>query len=191
MDREFEKIKPGVELDINISAAREHVGEIERYHRTLKERCRCVLAGMRLIGSEAYQYLHKQIVIRLVYFCVMMINAVPAAKGISDRFAPREIVTGRRLNLKHIKARLGDYIEASTDEIVTNDMKGRTHGCISLGSSGIWQGSQVCFDLETGRVVLRRNIKVLPMPDSVIQVINDWGKSQKNRCFLCLIALFR
>ena len=34
MDREFEKIKPEVELDINISAAREHVGEIERYHRT-------------------------------------------------------------------------------------------------------------------------------------------------------------
>ena len=70
---------------------------------------------MRPVGSDAYQYLHKQIVIRLVYFCVMMINAVPAAKGISDRFAPREIVTGRRLDLKHLKAGFGDYIEASTD----------------------------------------------------------------------------
>ena len=45
MDREFEKIKPEVELDVNETfdvnntAAREHVGEIERYHRTLKERC--------------------------------------------------------------------------------------------------------------------------------------------------------
>eukprot|EP00957_Ditylum_brightwellii_P085801 6526689-Ditylum_brightwellii.AAC.1 len=29
MDREFEKIKPEVELNVNISAAREHVGEIE------------------------------------------------------------------------------------------------------------------------------------------------------------------
>ena len=59
----------------------------------------------------------------------------------------------------------------------------RTHGCISLGPSGNWQGSQVCFDLETGRIVLRRNIKVLPMPDSVIQVINNWEKSQKNTNF--------
>ena len=109
----------------------------------------------------------------------MMINAVPATNVISTQFAPREIVTGRRLNLKHIKAGFGDYIEASSDEIVTNDMKSRTQGCISLGPSGNWQGSQVCFDLETGRVVLRMNIKVLPMPDSVIQVINDWGKSQK------------
>ena len=87
------------------------MGEIERYHRTLEERCRYVLAGMRLIGSDAYQYLHKQIVIWLVYFCVKMINAVPAAKGISDQFAPRKIVTGQRLNLKHIKAGFGDYIE--------------------------------------------------------------------------------
>ena len=108
-----------------------------------------------------------------------MINTVPATNGISTRFAPHEIVTGRRLNLKHIKAGFGDYIEASTYKIVINDMKGRTHGCISLVSSGNWKGSQVCFDLETGRVVLHRNIKVLPMPDSVIQVINDWGKSQK------------
>ena len=58
-----------------------------------------------------------------------------------------------------------------------------THVCISLGPSRNWQGSQVCFDLDTGRVVLRRNIKVLHMPDSVIQVINDWGKSQKNTDF--------
>ena len=62
-------------------------------------------------------------------------------------------------------------------------MKGRTHGCMSLAPSGNWQGSQVCFDLETGRVVIRRNIKVLPMPDSVIQVINNQGKSQKNTDF--------
>ena len=47
MDEEFEKIKPEVELDVNISAAREHVGKIERYHKTLKERCRCVLSDTR------------------------------------------------------------------------------------------------------------------------------------------------
>ena len=36
IDGEFEKIKPEVELDVNISTAREHVGEIERYHKPLK-----------------------------------------------------------------------------------------------------------------------------------------------------------
>ena len=37
MDGEFEKVKPKIRLiELNISAAREHVAEIERYHRTLK-----------------------------------------------------------------------------------------------------------------------------------------------------------
>eukprot|EP00957_Ditylum_brightwellii_P155431 11831124-Ditylum_brightwellii.AAC.1 len=72
----------------------------------------------------------------------MMLNSVPAAKGISDQFAPRDIVTGRRLNLKHIKAGLGDYIKASTDDTITNDMKFCTRGCVSLGPSRNWQGSQ-------------------------------------------------
>ena len=41
MDGEFEKIKSkvNVTVDINISAAREHVDEVEQYHKTLKERC--------------------------------------------------------------------------------------------------------------------------------------------------------
>ena len=38
----------------------------------------------------------------------------------------------------------------------------------------------MCFDLETGSVVSRRTIKGLPMPDHVIKVVNNWGKSQKN-----------
>ena len=48
------------------------------------------------------------------------------------------------LQLDRLKenAGFGDYIEASTDEIVINDMKGQTHGCISLEPSGNWQGSQ-------------------------------------------------
>ena len=177
MDGEFEKVKPEVELiDINISAAREHVGEIERYHRTLKERCRCILSYMRPVGCNMYHDLHKKIVIRLVYFCIIMVNAVPAAKGISNRFAPRKIVTGRRLNLNHLQAKFGEYIEASVDAEVTNDTKGLSHACISLGPSGNWQGSQVCFDPETGKVDFRRTITRLPMPTSIIQVINNWGK---------------
>ena len=102
-----------------------------------------------------------------------MVNSVSAAKGIRDRFAPRDIVTGRRLNFKHLQAEFGEYIEASVDEQVTNDTKGRTHAFISLGPSGNLQGSQLCFDLETGKVVFRLTITRLPIPKIIIQVINN------------------
>ena len=114
--------------------------KLERFHRTLKERCRSVLSEMKPVGSGAYMYLHKQIVIRLVNFCIMMISAVPAAKGISDRFAPREIVTERHLNLDHLKAPFSEYIEARVDANVSNDIKGRTRTCIFFAPSGNWQG---------------------------------------------------
>ena len=102
---------------------------------------------------------------------------------ISDRIAQREIVTGRRLNFKYLQAAFGEYIEARVDAEVNNDMKGRTHDGISLAPSGHWQGSQVCFDLETGKVVFRRTITRLPMTTSIIQVINNWVKSHKNADF--------
>ena len=89
---------------------------------------------MKPVGSGAYMYIHKQIVIRLVYFSSMMINAVPAAKGISDKFSPREIVTGCRLNLKHLKAPFGKYLEAIVDADDMNDIRGRTYACNHTGA---------------------------------------------------------
>ena len=64
MDKEFEKIKPEMTMvNSNTSAAREHDGEIERFHRTLKERCCSVLSEMKSVGGGAYMFLHKQIMI--------------------------------------------------------------------------------------------------------------------------------
>ena len=75
---------------------------------------------MRPLRSNAYQNLHKQIVICLVYSFIMTINAMPALKGISERLESREIVTGQRLNLNHFKDPFGEYIEASIYYDVTN-----------------------------------------------------------------------
>ena len=77
MDMEFEKVKDELGLvDVSTTAAREHVAEIERGIRLLKERSRCV------VKSLPFQYLPEQIVIHMVYFVCTMVNAVPAAEGI-------------------------------------------------------------------------------------------------------------
>ena len=47
MDMEFEKVKDEIALvELNITAAREHVGEIERSIRVVKERRRCVYTSL-------------------------------------------------------------------------------------------------------------------------------------------------
>ena len=90
---------------------------------------------MQLLGVNAYQ--HPK-------------NVIPVGKGISERFALREIVAGKGLNINHLKSPFGEYIEASVDSDVTNDMMGRTHPCIALWYSANCQGYQICFDLEIG-----------------------------------------
>ena len=177
MDMEFDKIKDLVGLvEVNTTAAREHVAEIEQEVRLVKERTRCITSGL------PFAYLHQQIVIHLVYFICLWLNAIPADKGISANFYPREIVTQRQVDFKKdARVLFGAYIEASTGAIVTNDQTPRTHGCIALGPSGNLQGSVKCFDIKTGKVMIRRTFDTLPMPDRVLKLVNIWGKNSKNK----------
>ena len=85
MDMEFEKVKTELGLiDVNTTAAREHVAEIERGISLLKERSRCVIKSLPF-----QQYLPKQIVIHMVYFVCTMVNAVSAVEGFSSIFPRR------------------------------------------------------------------------------------------------------
>eukprot|EP00956_Cyclotella_meneghiniana_P002565 scaffold3022_cov42-Cyclotella_meneghiniana.AAC.1 len=178
MDMEFKKLEDGTtEVMINTTAAREHVTDIERYIRSIKDRCRSVLSEL-----PYKECMPDVFVIFLLKFVILWMNAFPAKNGVSDEFSPREIVTGLRLDYKkHCQARFGAYVEASYDADVTNTMNDRTAPCIVLGPTGNVQGSVNCFNLETKKVVTRRTIKSLPMPDRVIRRVKQLGKRCKQK----------
>ena len=127
MDMEFEKLKdtPGMEIiNVNTTAAREHVGEIELALRLIKELDRCVMKTLVITGILN---VHKQIVIHMVCFVTMILNNVPATLGVSKVYSPREIVTQQKLDMnKDCKVHFGTYVEASKDAKITNTMKSRT-----------------------------------------------------------------
>ena len=137
MDMEFEKVKDekGMELvDVNTTAAREHVGEIERGIRYLKERSRCSVSTFAVAGIK---FLAKTIVIQLVYNVTMFVNAVLDALGVSEQYSSRELVTQRKFDFQpDCKVQFGTYVQASNDAIVTNTMQLHTHRCVALGTSG-------------------------------------------------------
>ncbi len=120
----------------------------------------------------------KIILVHCIYCVVKFLSAVPARMGVSEKIAPEEIVSGRKLDAKEdLRVRFGAYIKTSRDEIITNDMPNRTHPCISLGPSGNMQGSLKCFDLLTREVVICRNFKEFPYTHRYITLANSWGKS--------------
>ena len=60
--------------------------------------------------------------------------------------------------------------------MVTNTNEPRTHPCLCLGPSGSRQGTYKCLDIDTNKVVHRRILHVLPMPDSIIRKVEALGK---------------
>ena len=115
--------------------------------------------------------------IYVVYTCVMWLNAISQKAGTVQGISPRKLVTGRTVNYKRdLWAYMGGYVEASTDVIGTNDNTPRTHSRIALGLSGNQQGSVKCFDLETGKVVVRRTKAQIPWPERIIEKASTWGQ---------------
>ncbi len=119
MDQEFDKVKDACKMvEINTTAARKHVGKIERFIRTIKERSRALVLDL------PYTMLPCQVVIHLVYFAVLWLNSLPAAAGVSDKYYPREIVLSRKLDFKkHCKTTFGSYVEAHDNPTITNTMR--------------------------------------------------------------------
>jgi hypothetical protein len=148
MDQEFDKVEEACDMvEINTTAARKHVGEIERFIRTIKERSRALMSDL------PYNILLHQITIHLVYFAVLWLNSLPAAAGVSKKYSPREIVLGCELDFdKHCKATFGSYVEAHKDPTITNTMRSHTFPGIFLGPTGNRQSTHKVFDINTGGV---------------------------------------
>ena len=95
MDREFEKIRPLLHnLECNTTAAKEHVSEVERTIRTIKERTR------GLLETLPFSHMPRRMKIKFVYFIVLWLNAFPVKSRILSTFLPRELLVRWRLDYK-------------------------------------------------------------------------------------------
>ena len=73
-------------MDINISAKKEHIGEIERPIQTIKERWRVHNARL------PYKKKPKIIVRTIGYHCIKWLNSSPI-KMVSKNISPRKLMT--------------------------------------------------------------------------------------------------
>ena len=173
MDNEFEKVRPLVPgLNLNTTAAKEHVPEIERRIRLIKER------GRALLNTLPYKKMPQLILIELIYHVVLWLNAFPSTSGVSETLSPREIVLRHRLDFaKHCRAPFGSYCEAHDEPAPTNNMISRATPSIVLGPTGNLQGTYKFFSLTTGKKIKRRQFTRYPMPDSVIAKVEQFARA--------------
>jgi hypothetical protein len=95
----------------------EHVPEVERCIRTVKERTRCTYQST---GFERYP---PKLIIEMVFLSVFWLNAFPHKHGVSQTISPRTIVTGKHIDYKiHCKVEYEQYVQ--THEKHSNNMEG-------------------------------------------------------------------
>ncbi|KAG7352856.1 reverse transcriptase RNA-dependent DNA polymerase [Nitzschia inconspicua] len=169
-DPEFEDLRPTFPY-LNPCSADEHVPEVERMIRTIKDRIRSVYVTL------PYRHLPRLMVKRLVANAVLWWNALPAPDSVSDVHSPRYLLVGRELTYdKHVRLEFGSYVQTHEDH--TNDMRQRTLGAICLGPTGNSQGGHYFMSLTSGERIIRHRWTPLPMPEEAIARVSQIGRRQ-------------
>lgn len=155
----------GVPLDT--TGARQHVSNIERHIRIVKERLRSIECGLPFKCP-------LRLVPGMVHFVVSRLNLFTASEQ-KDGISPKESYTGVKPDYnKDVRGiAFGTYVQAHEDfDTLTNLPRERTRGCIALYPKGNAGGAWKFYSLRTNQEITRDHWTVLAMPDIVIDRLN-------------------
>jgi hypothetical protein len=166
-DQEFACIENELLLTpLNVADGYDHVAEVERSIRTIKERTRCLVQGL------PFKYIPRIMMRAAIENANKVLNLFPAKNGVSDTMSPLTIMTGRPTpNCNDIKIEFGAYAQVFESDKPTNTVKARRTGAIALTPTGNAQGGYNFLSLATGRKLSRQQWDMLPMPDGVIAAV--------------------
>jgi hypothetical protein len=147
-DGEFEctcsTIATDLRSELNICGEDEHVPDIERCIRTVKEWTRCTY------NSTTIAHYPPRMIIEMVFLSVFWINAFPHRLGVSQTLSPHTIVTSLHVDYKkHCRIKFGQY--AQTHEQHNNSMASCTVGALALRPTGNEQGGYYFYSLMSGQ----------------------------------------
>jgi hypothetical protein len=114
--------------------------------------------------------------VELLHYVTLWLNAFPPKGGVSSTISPRNIMTGVPFDFnKHCRLWFGSYVQTHEDPSPTNTQNARTVGAICLGPTGNLQGSHKNNE-SPDRSAL--DAQALPIPQEVIDRVNLLGKTQ-------------
>jgi len=121
-------------INLNTISRDEHLPEIERYIRTVKERIRAMTSTL------PFRQLPHRLIVEIAYNAVFWLNCFPHKEGIHTTLSPCTIVTGSKIDFnKHCKLQFGTYVPMHEQH--NNSLLPRTTGAIALHPTRNEQGS--------------------------------------------------
>ena len=174
MDGQFEPLRGDLAdlgIQLNTVSNDEHVPEIERQIRTLKERTRAIYCTL------PFRKIPHRLIIEMLYAANYWLNMFPRKGGISKTMSPRTLLTGLTMNYnRHCRLEFGEYVQ--THEEHDNSLNPRTIGALALRPTGNVQGGYFFFSLTTGKVINRMRWTTIPMPKEVIERVERMARQE-------------
>ena len=159
---------------LNLTSQDEHQPHVERFIRTLNERCRMCFSLL------PFSNIPKRVTLELVYCQVYWYNFTIPEDYISDRLGPGAIVLGRVYDYQKILGPgtlFGEYVQTHEDTV--NTMREMIVEILTLRPSGNVQGYFYYYSLVTGRRLHRRKCNPLPIPKEAIDRVHSIVERQK------------
>jgi hypothetical protein len=111
---------------LNLASPKDHVPEIERRVRVVKERCRAARHGL------PFTRIPKLLTIHIVLNSFTLLNFFPPRGENSNTLSPKTILSGESLDYKkHLSLQLGQYCQVHEESIPRNIQLPRTQSAIS------------------------------------------------------------
>ena len=162
------------EVKMNYSNAQEHVPEVERSIRVIKERFRATFHRL------PFTKLPATMVKILAMESTKKLNFFPPSNGLSPYYSPRMIIHQENLDFhKHCMIPFGTYIQAHNEPVNLNSQHPRTLDCVYLRYLNNKQGGHELLDLQTGSIITRRQVTPLPMTRNVIEMVHTRADKDK------------
>jgi hypothetical protein len=116
---------------VNLASANEHMPEIERRIRVVKEPC------WATPHSLPFERIPKIMTLRIVLNVVNILIFFPTKGRVSETLSPKAIMSGETLDYKkHLSLKIGQYCQVHEKDHPRNSQLARTKGSISLEPSG-------------------------------------------------------
>jgi hypothetical protein len=138
---------------LNITSANEHVPEIERRIRVIKERTRATRHTL------LFTYIPRSMVVAMVRNSATWINTFPVKGGVSPIISPRTTLTGQRFYyMKHSRhIAFGAYAQVHYEPTPSNSHFARNLGAICLGPAANLQGGYYFLQLTSGQKITQHH----------------------------------
>jgi len=153
-------------IHINFANPNEHVPDIERSIRVIKERIRSTYHRL------PFYRMTRTMVKVLVCESAKKLNFFPVKGGISPYFSPRMILHQRSLDYsKHCKYSFGSYVQAHDDPSIKNSNAPRTLDCLYLRYADNMQGGHQLLHLQTNSIITRQFLTLTPITKPILRQV--------------------